>query len=389
MLGKVPILLFPMLIHNINTMKRGILENTKFVVMLISLAVISACNNKQTVNNSNENEIIQQLKTVKGKGILFGHQDDLAYGVEWKYVDGESDVKQVTGDYPAMFGWELGGLEMGWKKSLDSVPFDSIRYFVAKAYAMGGINTISWHPYSLINGNNSWDNEVEVVEHILEGGKLHEEFKAQLTLVGNFLLSLKTTEGKAIPFIFRPWHEMDGEWFWWGSKTTTPEELIALFRLTITHLQEMGLTEMLVAYSPDRNFTTTEEYYTWYPGDDIIDVLGVDNYWDVAQPGGYLTAIEKLHIVINAAKEKEMISAFTESGCYQVEDTLWYPEKYGKVFEDSLIQAELSYAHVWRNEKTAGYYFPHNGHPSAAGAAELLAKPYMFLLNDFNKAKEE
>ena len=33
---------------------------------------------------------------------MFGHQDDLAYGVGWKYVPGKSDVKEVTGDYPAV-----------------------------------------------------------------------------------------------------------------------------------------------------------------------------------------------------------------------------------------------------------------------------------------------
>lgn len=383
------LLLFLTFVSNIKSMKKTVLKSLKIDVLLLTLLAISACNNTQTECASKENEITQQLKAVKGKGILFGHQDDLAYGVEWTYIDGESDVKRVTGDYPAMFGWELGGLEMGWDKSLDSVPFNSIRTFVSKAYSMGGVNTISWHPYSIITGKNSWDNEQIVVPHLLEGGKHHEAFKSQLTLVGDFLLSLKTEDGAPIPFIFRPWHEMDGEWFWWGSKTTTPEELKALFRLTILHLKEMGLSEMLVAYSPDRNFTTTEEYFTWYPGDDIIDVLGVDNYWDVAQPNGTNTAISKLHIVINAAKNRDKLSAFTESGCFNVEDTLWYPQKYGEIFKDSLIQAELSYAHVWRNEATAGYYFPYDGHPSAAGAAELMNKPYMFLLSDFNAAKKQ
>src|SRR6185312_16333547 len=40
------------------------------------------------------------LMKLKNKGIMFGHQDDLAYGVGWKYVPGKSDVKEVTGDYP-------------------------------------------------------------------------------------------------------------------------------------------------------------------------------------------------------------------------------------------------------------------------------------------------
>ena len=45
--------------------------------------------------------LYRNLKRIINKGILFGHQDDLAYGVTWKYEKGRSDVKDVAGDYPA------------------------------------------------------------------------------------------------------------------------------------------------------------------------------------------------------------------------------------------------------------------------------------------------
>src|SRR4051812_44133297 len=53
---------------------------------------------RETVN------LYRNLKRVLNKGIMFGHQDDLAYGVGWKYIPGKSDVKEVTGDYPAVYG---------------------------------------------------------------------------------------------------------------------------------------------------------------------------------------------------------------------------------------------------------------------------------------------
>src|SRR5258705_9854557 len=61
---------------------------------------------KETVN------LYKNLKKLAGKGFMFGHQDDLAYGVGWKYEEGRSDIKDVTGDYPAIYGWELGRLEI-------------------------------------------------------------------------------------------------------------------------------------------------------------------------------------------------------------------------------------------------------------------------------------
>src|SRR5262245_57831763 len=54
-------------------------------------------------------QLFNNLKKLSGKGFLFGHQDALAYGVEWRYKDNRSDVQEVTGDYPGVYGWDLGG----------------------------------------------------------------------------------------------------------------------------------------------------------------------------------------------------------------------------------------------------------------------------------------
>lgn len=73
---------------------------------------------KETVN------LYNNLKKLADKGFMFGHQDDLAYGVEWKYKEGRSDILEVAGDYPAVYGWDLGGLERNNSDvNLDGVPF--------------------------------------------------------------------------------------------------------------------------------------------------------------------------------------------------------------------------------------------------------------------------
>src|SRR6187200_3279296 len=94
---------------------------------------------KETVN------LYNNLKKLLNKGIMFGHQDALAYGVTWKYIRGKSDVKELVSDHPAVYGWELGNLESGLKHNLDSVPFDKMKGFIREVYERGGVNTISWH----------------------------------------------------------------------------------------------------------------------------------------------------------------------------------------------------------------------------------------------------
>jgi len=325
---------------------------------------------------------------IKGKGILFGHQDDLAYGIDWSYIEGESDVKRVSGDYPALFGWELGGIEEGRPVNLDSVPFDAMRELVIWGYESGGINTFSWHPFSAVNGENSWNTETIVVNQILPGGSHHEQFMVHLDRLGNFFKSLTSEYGEVIPFIFRPWHEMDGSWFWWGSKSCTNEEFKELFRFTVEYLRkEKGLNEMLIAYSPDRNFTSIKEYLTWYPGDDVVDIIGMDNYHDFKMPNGIETIIKKLHMLIDFSKKQNKLVAFTETGLENVTDSLWFTQQLGKVLDDPIIVKNISYVMVWRSDPKVHFYFPYPGHPAAADAKAFLSQQDILLLNDFNELK--
>jgi mannan endo-1,4-beta-mannosidase len=57
--------------------------------------------------------LYRNLLKLQKEGMMFGHQDALAYGIGWVYEEGRSDVKDVAGDYPAVYGWELGHLELG------------------------------------------------------------------------------------------------------------------------------------------------------------------------------------------------------------------------------------------------------------------------------------
>ena len=356
--------------------------------LLLIILFIAGCQPAQKGTNSAQS-LINTLKSIQGKGILFGHQDDLAYGRHWKYVDGESDVKRVTGDYPALFGWELGGIERGDSINLDSVPFDTMQRLAIKADQMGGINTFSWHPYSPVDGKNAWYTDTTVVNYIIPGGPLHEKFKTELDKVADFFSGLKRKDGQPIPFIFRPWHEMGGNWFWWGTKHTTPDEYKTLFRFTIDYLTHTkGLTNMVVCYSPNGGFKNEQEYLTWYPGDDVVDILGLDEYeW----PGSVNWAAnlrQSLDIVIKSAESKQKLAALSETGSENVPDSLWFTQKLGKAIRPDSIADHLSYLMVWRNDPVVHYFFPFEGNPAAPDAKEFLDQPNIWLLNEFDNYKK-
>src|SRR5665647_3085361 len=94
---------------------------------------------KETVN------LFRSLYNLQNKGVMYGHQDDLMYGSTWWYAKDRSDTKDFTGDYPAVAGFELGHLELGNERSLDSVSFAQIADQIKAHYRRGGVITISWH----------------------------------------------------------------------------------------------------------------------------------------------------------------------------------------------------------------------------------------------------
>ena len=116
-------------------------------LLLIGVALMmAACGQKTVAEKTQREQLIDRLQTLQQKGIMYGHQDDPMYGLTWEYAPDSSDVKNVCGDYPAVMGFDLGGIEMGDAKNLDSVPFTRMREEALKHYQRGGIVTFSWHP---------------------------------------------------------------------------------------------------------------------------------------------------------------------------------------------------------------------------------------------------
>ncbi|MGQ1889673.1 glycoside hydrolase family 26 protein [Thermophagus sp. OGC60D27] len=335
--------------------------------------------------------LYEQLKSIGNNGVLFGHQDDLAYGIGWKYEEGRSDTYETAGDYPALFGWELGGIELDRPVNLDSIPFHLMRHLAVKGYNMGGVLTFSWHPFSPLDSTkNAWTTDTEVVKHILPGGSHHQIFKQYLDRVADFLASLQTNEGIPVPFIFRPWHEMDGDWFWWGSSLCSPEEFKQLFRFTIEYLRNQKGLDFLSAYSPDNRFNTEEEYLTWYPGNDVVDIIGVDNYGDFRVGTENIEAAShKLEIVVRYAEKTGKVAAFTESGLDKMTDLKWFTQKLGRSIFSGKEAGKIAYVMLWRNADTTHFFSTYPEHPSATDFKAFVRNEKVWLLKDWNQFKQK
>lgn len=289
-----------------------------------------------------------RMERLKWSGVMVGHQDDTMYGISWKYEAGRSDVKEVCGDYPAVIGFDLGGIEHARGRNLDGVPFALMRDGIRAQHARGGIVTLSWHPDNPVTGGNSWDAGGNAVRRMLPHGDLSSVFDEWLERVAAFIASLTDSEGHRIPVIFRPWHEMNGAWFWWGRDSCTPEEYRRLYRHTHDVLTAYGLDNILWAYSPNMcDGTPTEEsYLMFYPGDRYVDLFGTDVYQQSADNAAYLDAARKeLGVAVSVARRRGKLAALTETGHRGVPYAKWFTECLLPLLEDYTI----SYVLLWRN----------------------------------------
>jgi len=335
--------------------------------------------------------LYNNLKRLLDKGIMFGHQDDLAYGVGWKYVPGKSDVKEVTGDYPAVYGWELGRLELDHAVNIDSVPFDKMKQYIETSYNKGGVITISWHLNNPLTGKTAWDPAPGTVASVLPGGEKNDLYKSWLDKVAAFIENLKGKNGELIPVIFRPFHELNGNWFWWGKDHSTPDEYKQLYRSTVAYLRdEKKVHNILYAFNTDR-FSSKKEYLEKYPGDEWVDVIGFDIYQRNDGPEAdeqfakdadkMLTALEEISM------EKNKIPALTEFGYGRVPDSTWWTSALWKAIQNH----KISYALAWRNagfKPASGeteFYLPYKGQVSEKDFIKFYAEPQTLFQREVSK----
>lgn len=271
------------------------------------------------------------LNETRGKAVLFGHQHDTTVSFAGKDDQGKviSDVKNSAGDYPAVFGWDT--LSLDGHETPPGVEGDyeasrlGLSAAMKHAYELGGIVTLSTHPYNFATGGDFNDTsntpgaEQSVVTRILPGGDKNAAFREYLDRIASFANQLKDDDGKLIPVLFRPFHEQNGSWFWWGAATTTKSEYVELYRYTVEYLRDVkNVRNFLYVYSPNGSFNGNEsQYLTTYPGDEFVDILGMDQYdnKDNAGSEAFLNGLVKdLKMISLLADKKAKIATFSEYG---------------------------------------------------------------------------
>ena len=332
--------------------------------------------------------LLTNLHKSAKKHILFGHQHATEYGHGWSGDANRSDVKSVSGSHPAVVGVDFSGLSGRSPESIERTKA-SLRKQIADTYNRGGVTTVAWHFTNPVTPQTGfyWKDSVSApaVSYLIPGGSHHEQYKAILQNVGLFVKSIQGSDGKTVPMIFRPYHEFDGGWFWWGKTHCTREEFTALWRFTVGYLRDsVQVHNFIYAFSPDCTFKTEADYADRYPGDDWVDIVGMDDYADFGRDGRYNVAagVRKLKIVADFAGKHHKVAAFTETGLESIPDTTWWTNTLLKSLKAERMK--LAYVLVWRNDSRSAthFYAPYPGQASAANFLTFYRDPYTWFETD-------
>ena len=341
------------------------------------------------------------------KRILFGQQNAGHIGISIDRADGtDSDIKRISGKHPAVAG-------------IDALSFTGFEGTLAQAIQVtrqlhreNVIVTLSMHAPNFalcgedFSGYSPNCTEPPVVAEIMPGGRYNARYLRYLDLISEYARAVTNDAGEDIPIIFRPFHENNGSWFWWGADYCTPYEYKELFRYTILYLQEeKDIHNFLYAYSPNGPFADEAEYLLRYPGDDFIDIVGFDMYHDRPTVSDHWmeTLTQTCRQVCAIARDRHKAAAVTETGLRMLDTALdgreyeglspagnprpnWFMECLDAITGDPLA-CETAYFLVWSNFSKSQFWTPYlldekHGHEMINEFTEFLNDPRVVLAGE-------
>jgi len=220
--------------------------------------------------------LLQYIYSLSGEHILTGQHCAPLVGSTRLPV-----VHRLTGEYPAVFGQDFGFSYPGY---WDGINFrQRIVDEAIRRHNEGFIITLMWHAVppdedEPVTFRESIQGELSAgqwQELITPGTELHERWKSQVDVIAWFLKQLRYA---GVPVLWRPYHEMNGGWFWWGKKRGD-DGYKKLWRMLYDRLVNFhGLNNLLWVYNTNEVKLGVDAHATYYPGDDVVDIVATDVY---------------------------------------------------------------------------------------------------------------
>ncbi len=243
-----------------------IIRRTLAVTLSVLIAFsVSACKREEAeLSNKNANketvEIYEYIKSLNGERTLSAQQESTWMGS----VEYEMDyIYSATGKYPAMRGLDYMNDD-----------FAGVNERALDWWNRGGLVTICWHTGADFSGAWAEAMSGEITDWDAMFTEGTPENKAMLDGMDKAAEALKELEKQGVTVIWRPFHEFDGGWFWWGKGG--PDNFKKLWTVMYERYTDYWqLNNLIWVLGFSHN---GEDYKDWYVGDGYCDIVGADSY---------------------------------------------------------------------------------------------------------------
>ncbi|MCX7026850.1 MAG: glycosyl hydrolase [Spirochaetes bacterium] len=210
------------------------------------------------------------------------------FGTEPAYIGFDNNVRALyeeTDEWPAMIGVDY----IGGRENPDFVDTEGKTNTLAMYWLEGGLTTVTLHV------GNPWSGG-DALSRSFMGGKYEDSYTPGTKAYGNLKVVFDRIADEFLKLqkigcvvLFRPFHEMNGQWFWWY--TPDPSKFKQLWRYWQNYLtNERGVHNLLYVFSPnamwdyqrheDPNYIIHGLPYDYYPGNESVDIVSLDVYYD-------------------------------------------------------------------------------------------------------------
>lgn len=228
-------------------------------------------------------QLLQFLDRISGTYTLAGQQNFNDNLDRW-----DEEVKKITGSYPVVWGADFS-------YNFDDKSHDEVRQklvdMAKKKYREGHIITLMWHACPPDEGHTCASDSIWVwndmypqskwYQFTTPGTELNKKWRSQVDNVAKYLKQLKDA---GIPVLWRPYHEMNGMWFWWCQHPGEQgfERLWKRMYDRLVNYHE--LNNLIWVWNPnaprDIEGDHAFPYEHYFPGLDYVDVLAADVYYN-------------------------------------------------------------------------------------------------------------
>ena len=229
------------------------------------------------------------LKENFGKKVISGVISDST-----RNTDEPKWVFEKTGKWPALVGYDF--MDHTWLKQ-NWIKYDGPFIQGKRHWENKGLVTLTWHWRDPLTKSGDFYTDKTSFDVSRISNPNSSEYKAMIDDIDTIATYLKQFQKEGIPVIWRPLHEAAGGWFWWGAKG--PEPCKSLWRLMFDRLvNHHKLNNLIWVWTTDVAATAAD----WYPGDQYVDVLGMDIYPGENQHGSQYISFNKVKEIFGGKK---------------------------------------------------------------------------------------